>query len=66
MAYAKKAGSRMKFLHYREDILSTHYTGLIHRGRCVLGVEFRWMPEEDRAIGILIWDYWIGFCAYPE
>lgn len=56
----------MKFLHYREDTPSMHYTGLINRGRMVLGVEVRLLPMEDRAIGIVIWDYWIGFCAYPQ
>jgi len=57
---------RMMFLLYREDTPSRHYTGLIHRGRCLLGVEFRWLPEQDRAIGLLIFDWWIGVCADPK
>ena len=54
----------MKFLSHTEDTPSIHYTGIIHRGRCVLGVEIRLYPRPDRVFAILIWDRWIGF-AYP-
>ena len=56
----------MRFLVYHEDTPSTHYTGIVSRGRCVLGVEVLWNPAKNRAIGVIIWDYWIGFCAYPQ
>jgi len=56
----------MRFLVYHEDTPSTHYTGIVSRGRCVLGVEVLWNPAEDRAIGLVVWDYWVGFCAYPQ
>lgn len=54
----------MKFLSYTEDTPSVHYTGLIHRGICVLGVEIRLYPKQDRVFAILVWNRWLGL-AYP-
>lgn len=52
----------MKFLFYYEDVPSIHYTGIIHRGVCVVGIDWRWLPVEDRAIGLVFWNHWIGWC----
>ena len=56
----------MRFLAYRENIHSEHFSGIHHRGVMVLGVEVLWHPAKNRAIGLVVWDYWIGFCAYPQ
>ena len=53
---------RMRWLVYRDDVVSIHYTGIVHRGRCIIGVDARWQPVQDRAVGVVFGSLWIGFC----
>lgn len=55
--------TKMHFLAYHEDeMISNKFTGIIHRGRIICGVDVVWMPQEDRAIGIMLGSLWIGWC----
>jgi hypothetical protein len=51
----------MQFITYSDAIVTQHFTGIVHRGRPVLGVEIVMLPTKDRAFGILIGSRWIGW-----
>lgn len=46
----------MTFLHYTGFRPTSHYIGLVWRGRCIIGVEIA--PD---AFGFVIVGMWIGF-----
>lgn len=54
--------AKMRFLAYRDEDLSNTFTGIIHRGHIIIGVDVMWTPQEDRAIGIMLGSLWIGWC----
>ena len=56
----------LEFLTYTGAVITAHFTGLIHRGAPLVGVEVRLYPVKDRAVGVLLGSRFIGWAYAPS